>query len=102
MSDPAEALSDDIDALRALVRSALVERDAARAERDHAVSIAWPAAARCTLRCMLVLTHVGRIDRFDALPCGAAPALALTLGPLRAVAERAHCRYLASTFLCWS
>ena len=37
MSDPAESLPDDIDALRALVRSALVERDAARAERDHAV-----------------------------------------------------------------
>ena len=37
MSDPAEPLPDDIDALRALVRSALVERDAARAERDHAV-----------------------------------------------------------------
>ena len=38
MSDPAESLPDDIDALRALVRSALVERDAARAERDHAVA----------------------------------------------------------------
>jgi transposase len=37
VSDPAESLPDDIDALRALVRSALVERDAARAERDHAV-----------------------------------------------------------------
>ena len=37
MSDPAESLPDDIDALRALVRSALVERDAARVERDHAV-----------------------------------------------------------------
>jgi len=37
VSDPAEPLPDDIDALRALVRSALVERDAARAERDHAV-----------------------------------------------------------------
>jgi uncharacterized coiled-coil DUF342 family protein len=38
VSDPAESLPDDIDALRALVRSALVERDAARAERDHAVA----------------------------------------------------------------
>jgi transposase len=37
MSGPAGSLPDDIDALRALVRSALVERDAARAERDHAV-----------------------------------------------------------------
>jgi transposase len=36
VSDPAESLPDDIDALRALVRSALIERDAARAERDHA------------------------------------------------------------------
>jgi hypothetical protein len=37
VSDPAESLPNDIDALRVLVRSALVERDAARAERDHAV-----------------------------------------------------------------
>jgi transposase len=32
-----ESLPDDIEALRTLVRSALAERDAARAERDHAL-----------------------------------------------------------------
>jgi transposase len=37
VSDPAESLADDIEALRALVRSTVAERDAARAERDHAI-----------------------------------------------------------------
>ena len=44
MSELAQSLPDDIDALRGLLRSALAERDAiiaerdaARAERDHAI-----------------------------------------------------------------
>jgi transposase len=38
VSNPADPLPEDIDALRTLVRSALAERDAAIAERDRAVT----------------------------------------------------------------
>jgi transposase len=37
VSELAQSLPDDIEALRNLVRSALAERDTARAERDHAI-----------------------------------------------------------------
>ena len=37
VSEPADSLPDDIEVLRALVRSVVAERDAAIAERDRAV-----------------------------------------------------------------